>query len=235
MHFVCVSSFHSKTSIKSKGLVCTVNANARFRVFPDSFLKEVCFTLQANCFHPFKQICNLEVTVAPKGEKKSIGVEFDVVAHHFQVHSNQFDGRAPTINSISVSTALLTISTIRESGRRFISFEYRRHAKSQCSPSLRLISSLLKQRPGIRPRFLSQKMAQKDPKKNMPSMAANAIMHSAKLAAVESHHLSAHCVFCRMHGTVLIALRRCIFLMGSLMYVSMRREYVSLWMLLMAI
>jgi hypothetical protein len=31
----------------------------------------------------------------------------------------------------------------------------------QCSPSSRLISSLLKQSPGIRPPFFNQKMAQK--------------------------------------------------------------------------
>ncbi len=69
-----------------------VNANAQFRVFPDLFLEEVRFTLQANCYHPFEQISDLEVTVAPKGEKKSIGAEFDIVAHHHQVHSNQFNG-----------------------------------------------------------------------------------------------------------------------------------------------
>lgn len=39
--------------------------------------------------------------------------------------------------------------------------EYSRQAKSQCRPSSREISSLEKVRPGIRPRFLSQKMAQK--------------------------------------------------------------------------
>ncbi len=73
-------------------MVRTVDANARFRVFPDSFLEKVCFTLQANCFHPFEQISDPEVTVAPKGEKKLISAEFDVVAHHRRVHSNQFDG-----------------------------------------------------------------------------------------------------------------------------------------------
>ena len=52
------------------------------------------------------------------------------------------------------------------------------HAKSQCIPSSRLINSLLKQSPGIRPRFFSQKIAQKDPEKNMPSTAANAIMQA---------------------------------------------------------
>ena len=100
---------------------------------------------------------------------------------------------------------------------------------SQCSPSSRLISSLLKQSPGIRPRFFNQKMAQKEPEKNMPSTAANAIMRSAKLTVVESHHLSAHCAFRWTQGTVLIARRRCIFFVGSLTYMSMRSEYVSLW------
>jgi hypothetical protein len=49
--------------------------------------------------------------------------------------------------------------------------------------------------PGIKPRFFSQKMAQKEPEKNIPSTAANATMRSAKLAEVESHHFSAHSAF----------------------------------------
>ena len=39
--------------------------------------------------------------------------------------------------------------------------EYSRQAKSQWRPSSREMSSLEKVRPGIRPRFFSQKMAQK--------------------------------------------------------------------------
>jgi hypothetical protein len=69
----------------------------------------------------------------------------------------------------------------------------------------------------------------------MPLTAANAIMHLEKLAEVVSHHLRAHCAFCWMHGTVLIAQRICSFFAGSLMYVSMRSEYISLWMFLTAI
>lgn len=38
---------------------------------------------------------------------------------------------------------------------------YRQQAKSQCSPSSRLMSTLEKDSPGMRPRFFSQKMAQK--------------------------------------------------------------------------
>lgn len=40
-------------------------------------------------------------------------------------------------------------------------YEYRRHAKSQCNPSSREISSLEKVSPGIKPRFFSQKIEQK--------------------------------------------------------------------------
>jgi hypothetical protein len=48
--------------------------------------------------------------------------------------------------------------------------------KLQCSPSSRLISSLLMQSLGIRPHFFNQKMAQKEPEKNTPSTAASAII-----------------------------------------------------------
>jgi hypothetical protein len=117
-------------------------------------------------------------------------------------------GRASTTNSSSMLTALLMMSTMRDSGRGLTSLEYKRHAKSQCRPSLGLISLLLKQSPGIRPQILSQKIAQKDPKKKMPSTAANLIMHSAKLAVVASHHLRDHCALRWMHGTISIARSR---------------------------
>jgi hypothetical protein len=43
----------------------------------------------------------------------------------------------------------------------------------------------------MNPCFFSQKMAQKEPEKKMPSTAANAIMSSANLVLVGLHHLSA--------------------------------------------
>jgi len=49
-----------------------------------------------------------------------------------------------------------------------------RQAKSVCKPSSLEISSLLKVRPGIRPRFFSQKIAAKLPEKKMPSTLAKA-------------------------------------------------------------
>ena len=42
------------------------------------------------------------------------------------------------------------------------------------------MSSFEKHNPCMRPLFLSQKMAPKDPEKNIPSAAAKAIMRSAK-------------------------------------------------------
>ena len=42
------------------------------------------------------------------------------------------------------------------------------------------MSSLEKVRPGMRPRFLSQKMAAKEPEKKMPSTAAKAMMRLAE-------------------------------------------------------
>jgi hypothetical protein len=71
-----------------------------------------------------------------------------------------------------------------------------------------------------------------EPEDGTEGPAANAVMRSAKLAAVESHHLRTHFAFRCTHGAVLIARRRCVFLVGSLMYVSIRSEYVSLWMFL---
>ena len=183
----------SEASVKGKGLVGVVNANARFGVLSDAFLEEVCFALKADRFHPFKRVPSFEVTVTAKAEKKLVGAKFDAVAHHSGVHSDQFDREGISDEFHLDCTALLMISTIRDPGSRLISFKHSRHTKSQWSPSSRLISSLLKHRPGIKPHFLSQKIAHKEPEKKMHSMAANAIMPSAKLAEVASHHLRAHC------------------------------------------
>ena len=79
------------------------------------------------------------------------------------------------------------------------------------------------------PRFLSQNMVQKESEKKMPSKVANAIICSAKLALVGLHHLRAQLALHWTHGTVSMAWIRCSFSSESLMYVLMRREYVSLW------
>ncbi len=81
----------SKASVEGKGLVRVVDANAQFGALSDVFLKEVCFALKANHFHPFERVPNVEVRVTAKAEEEVVGTEFDVVPHHSGVHSNQID------------------------------------------------------------------------------------------------------------------------------------------------
>ena len=68
-------------------------------------------------------------------------------------------------------------------------------------PSSREISSFEKVSPGISPRFLSQKSAQNEPEKKMPSTTAKATRRSPKVAS-EPIHFSAHSAFALTHGTV---------------------------------
>ena len=133
-------------------------------------------------------------------------------------------GRASTTKSILIATALLMISTIRDSGSRLTSFEYRRHAKSQWSPSSWLISSLLKRKPGIKPRFFQPKDSTEGTQKEDAFNGSECNHAFGKLAEVALHHLRAHCAFRWTHGTVLIARMRCSFVAWPLMYVSMRSE-----------
>ena len=56
----------SEASIKGKGLVGAVNANAQFGILSDAFLKEVCFAMKADCFHPFKRVPSFEVMLQPR-------------------------------------------------------------------------------------------------------------------------------------------------------------------------
>ena len=91
------------------------------------------------------------------------------------------------MNSFSCSTASPTMACTVSSESCDSSIEYSRHAKSQCIPSSREMSSFEKVSPGMRPRFLSQKMAQKEPEKKMPSTTANATTRSAKRLSEPVH------------------------------------------------
>jgi hypothetical protein len=91
----------------------------------------------------------------------------------------------------SISTAFVTIS-------RIVSFEillfkclYSKQAKSVCMPSSLLISSFEKHKPGMRPRFFIQKIAQKEPEKKIPSTQAKPTNLSAKVLSAPIH-LNAH-------------------------------------------
>ena len=89
-------------------------------------------------------------------------------------------GRLSEQNICSISTASFTILRTRSLDGGRSSFENNRLAKSQCNPSSRLISSLLKVKPGMSPRFFNQKMLAKELLKNIPSQHANATSRSPK-------------------------------------------------------
>lgn len=55
--------------------------------------------------------------------------------------------------------------------------------------------------PGMRPRFLSQKIEAKDPEKKIPSTAAKATRRSPKTDCSSLIHLSAQSAFLAMQGT----------------------------------
>ena len=59
----------------------------------------------------------------------------------------------------------------------------------------------------MRPRFFTQKIAQNDPEKKIPSIEANAINLSAKHSE-ESIHLKAHLAFKATLGILEIALNK---------------------------
>merc|ERR1712242_567242 len=73
----------------------------------------------------------------------------------------------------------LMICLIRASVGLFFKWWNMRQAKSVWRPSSREISSLLKVRPGIKPRFFSQKIAANEPEKKIPSTEAYAMIRSA--------------------------------------------------------
>lgn len=81
-------------------------------------------------------------------------------------------GKASHTNSNSIVTAFVMISIILSFEILLLRCLYSRQAKSVCIPSSLLINSLEKVRPGIKPLFFNQNIAQKLPEKKIPSTAA---------------------------------------------------------------
>jgi hypothetical protein len=47
--------------------------------------------LKADCFHPLKRVAEFVISTAAKGDQESVFAELDVVAHHDQIHPNEFN------------------------------------------------------------------------------------------------------------------------------------------------
>ena len=82
------------------------------------------------------------------------------VFHELYTKSTKIKSQeTPQMNCRSTSTAPWISSCTASSGSRCCNMLYNKHAKSAWRPSSREMSSLEKVRPGIKPRFFSQKMA----------------------------------------------------------------------------
>ena len=115
------------------------------------------------------------------------------------------------MNSRSISTASrMTFKTVSSDGLRS-RYENNKHAKSQCKASSRLMRSLEKVRPGIRPRFFNQNIAAKEPEKKIPLTTAKATSLVAKEARRSFIHFTAQSAFFLITGIVSTALNHFFF------------------------
>ena len=59
----------SEASVKGEDLVKLVYSYTRLRVFANPFFKEVCFYLEADCFHPLKRVVNVVLFPVSEGNQ----------------------------------------------------------------------------------------------------------------------------------------------------------------------
>mmetsp|Transcript_78952 Transcript_78952/g.190910 ORF Transcript_78952/g.190910 Transcript_78952/m.190910 type:complete len:216 (-) Transcript_78952:536-1183(-) len=147
----------------------------------------------------------------------------DIIREFMPIRSTE---SASQTNSFSCSTASPMMWCSSASVSLFSSMLYSRHAKSQCMPSSREISSFEKVSPGMRPRFLSQKSEQKAPEKKMPSTAAKATSRSPKLDSSPIQR-RAQSALRLTQGTSVMACCSRTLSAGSVMNASISRPYVS--------
>ena len=142
--------------------------------------------------------------VTIKLDEQMISDELDVLRHERAVHANhahrQRIGQKLLLNlnciaddfmnallrrflhQVPAKVVVLLVLSRNARGTHL----YMRQAKSVCIPSSREMSSLENVRPGMRPRFFSQKIAANEPEKKMPSTAANAITRSPECSGGNS-------------------------------------------------
>jgi hypothetical protein len=193
-------------------------------------LKKIVFPRVADHVHPFEQVANFVVSLVAKGNQESVGAELDVVTHHGQVHSNEFDGEG--INNefhFDVDCAADDVgdACCRKAVDQFGVEEACKVAVESFVTADQFIAEAEARNESVlfEPEYGAERV-----REEMPLTVANAIIRLAKLALVELHHLRAQLASRWTHGTVSMAWSRCSFSFGSLMYMLMGREYVLLWM-----
>ena len=169
-------------------------------VFSDALLEEVGLALHGDHLHPRERITNVVDLGAVQLGQETVGNELNVLRHQVSVHADEVHGQRLgdefnlNINGFCDDTAddVLT-STTKE-------LVVEQTGEVAVEPFVREMSSLEKVKPGIKPRFLSQKMAQNEPEKKMPSTAAKATKRSAKEPRLRESHLRAQSPFSGPRG-----------------------------------
>ena len=123
----------------------------------------------------------------------------------FALIPNNGQGKLSVKNPCSILTASVMISSMTCLEGRLRRWLKRRQAKSVWRPSSLEMSSLENVNPGMRPRFLSQKMEANDPEKKIPSTAAKATRRSANVEFLSAIQRRAHSAFALMQGTTRVS------------------------------
>lgn len=97
----------------------------------------------------------LKLTVSVRnlsGNKETVGTELHILTHQVGIHADEGnrEGLSDAI-AFDGDSISWTIVRMRLGEAGYKSLVWRRHANSQWSPSSRLMSSLAKQKPGMRP------------------------------------------------------------------------------------
>lgn len=161
--------------------------------------------------------------VVPERDEQPVRHKLDVLAHQRRVHTDQGDGQRVGQELLldldgfgdDACNAMRSGTTFKvrkeEAGKVGVEAFVTRDELVLRGEGVSMASMIYiqpaselteKVKPGISPRFLSQKMDANDPEKNMPSTAANAMSRSPNTAFGSEIHRNAQSAFFLMQGTV---------------------------------
>ena len=204
-------------------LVCVF---VHFSVITHTFFKKVRFSIQADSFHKIEWIGRIPDLFLTHLFQESIGHVFNILCHLFRIHTDEttrkgvYDERF--LNFYSLFHNLLNRVFVRFKFKHIEQFDRKLLVESLISAYKFVTETETREKT----RFLSQKMAQKLPEKNIPSTHAKARRRSLN-GLDASNHFIAHLAFFSIHGTRCIASNNSFFSEGERMYLSISLLYVS--------
>src|SRR5436309_3321013 len=146
--FALVSVAAQKSASSVKTCCSTETPTPDFEYSPTRFSKKLVFPCSEIISIQSKGFFALNSLGTPKATSKRSAQ--NSMYSHIKVEFIPINstGSESLTNSSSMATASRTISCTRLGGSLFTNLEYIKQAKSQCSPSSRLMSSLEKHNPG---------------------------------------------------------------------------------------